>query len=133
MNQPFARKLSFRMIGESTKRYADLPSIDQIEALLNEIDLGSVECVTLYGAGDEKLFVLGRPGLYHLTLFIDETDSYAFDDGSGDRSKIDIGGDYWPSFRVCKDHRVLVDSVRQFYWQGKPSASSVWRFFSEDS
>lgn len=132
MNQPFTRKLSFRKIGESTKSFVDQPTLGQIESLLHEIDTGIVECVTLYGGEDEKLYVLGKPGFYHLTMFIDETDGYAFDDGSGDQSKIDIAGDYWPSFRVCKDHQVLLQMVRQFYRQGTHPDSPEWRFFSED-
>jgi hypothetical protein len=132
MNQPFARRLSFRKVGEATKSYADNPGIGQVESLLREIDAGAVECLTLYGPRDERLFVLGKPGFYHLTLFVDETDGYAFDDGSGDTTKIDIAGDYWPSFRVCKDRGVLAKVAERFYWSGTPLEAAQWLSFSGD-
>ena len=133
MSKSFASKLSFRKTGESTKTYVENPEFKQVEALLGDIDAGLVECVTLYGPADERLFVLGKPGFYHLTVFVDETDGYAFDDGSEDRSNIAIAGDYWPSFRVCKDHRVLVEAAKLFYEQGGRTGLARWQFFSEDA
>lgn len=132
MSVPFANRLSFRRPKDRTKTYVEQPGFGDVEALLEGIDRGEVECVTLYGPQDEKLYVLGKPGLYHLTLFIDETDGYAFDDGSGDTTKIDIAGDYWPSFRVCKDKQVLIDAARRFYASGDHPNGERWLHFSED-
>jgi hypothetical protein len=76
--------------------------------------------------------VLGKSRLYHLTLFIEETDGYAFDDGSGDTTKIDIAGNYWPSFRVCRDKQVLIDAARRFYASGDHPNGKRRLHFSED-
>ena len=132
MSKPFAHKLSFRKVGDATKTYIDQPEFAYVQTLLNGIDSSEIECITLYGPADEKLYVLGKPGFYHLTLFIDETDGYAFDDGSDDRSKIEIAGDYWPSFRVCKDRQVLAETVHRFYLQGDHPETPHWLHFSED-
>lgn len=132
MGVSFVKRVSFRRPADSTKTYICQPEFDDIEMLLNGIDKGEIECVTLYGAQDERLYVLGKPGFYHLTLFVDETDGYAFDDGSGDTTKIDIAGDYWPSFRVCKDKKVLIDAVRLFYASGDHPRGASWLYFSEE-
>lgn len=132
MGQPFVRSLSYRKVGEATKVCVDEPEFARVEDLIGGIDAAEIECLTLYGPEDEKLFVIGKPGFYHLTLFVDETDGYAFDEGSGDQSKIAIAGDFWPSFRVCKDRRVLTEVAHQFYLQGQPATSSKWLAFSED-
>jgi hypothetical protein len=132
MEHAFAQRLSFRKVGEAAKNYVELPLVDQVDALLSEIDGGAVECVTLYGPQDQKLFVLGKPGAYLLTLFVDEGDGYAFNDGSGDRSRIDIGGDFWPAFRVCKDRRILEDAVHRFYEAGKLPDSPNWVYFTDE-
>lgn len=133
MSVPFSNRLSFRRPKDTAKTYVEQPGFGDVEALLEGIDTGEVECVTLYGPENEKLCVLGKPGFYHLTLFIDETDGYAFDDGSGDITKIDIAGDYWLSFRVCKDKQVLIDAARRFYASGDPLAGGRWLRFSEDN
>jgi hypothetical protein len=124
--------MSFRGPRDSTKTFVDQPEFSDVDALLEGIESGEVECVTIYGPQDEMLCVLGRPGLYHLTLFVDETDGYAFNDGSGDTSKIDIAGEYWPSFRVCRDKQVLIDAARRFYASGDRPNDKRWQHFSND-
>jgi len=132
MNVPFAVRASFRRPQDQVKTYVDAPNLDQIESLLDGIELGDIECVTLYGPQDERLYIIGKPGFYHLTMFIDDTDGYAFSDGSGDFSKIEIAGDYWPSFRVCRDKSKLVEASREFYYSGGRPHDQTWIDFSED-
>lgn len=128
----FTTRLSYRRVGESLKNFEESPPWSRVESLINQIESGDVECLTLYGPVDEKLYVLGKPGFYHLTLFIDETDGYAFDDGSGSRERIEIAGDYWPSFRVCKDKRQLIDAAHWFFESGAATNGVKWLRFSED-
>jgi hypothetical protein len=132
MTTPFATRASYRRPLDQVKTYVEAPSFEEIESLLDGIDRGEVECVTMYGPHDERLFIIGKPGFYHLTMFIDETDGYAFSDGSGDNSKIEIAGDYWPSFRVCKEKSKLVEASREFYKSGSRPVGQTWLEFSED-
>ena len=30
---------------------------------------GEVESLTLYGESEERLFIVGKPGFYHITIF----------------------------------------------------------------
>jgi hypothetical protein len=65
-------------------------------------------------------------------LFIDETDEYAFDDRSEDITQIEIAGDYWPSFRMCKGYEMMLDAARHFYASGDHPKGQSWLHFSEN-
>lgn len=132
MTTPFATRVSFRRPQDQVKTYIEAPTFEKVEFLLDGIDQGEIECVTIYGPQDERFFIIGKPGFYHLTMFIDETDGYAFSDGSADNSKIEIAGDYWPSFRVCKEKSKLIEASREFFLSGSRLQEQDWLEFSED-
>jgi hypothetical protein len=132
MKQPFSRLLSCRGVRESARRYEEHPEFSRVASLLDAIDLGEMECLTLHGPAEEAFFVSGRSGHYYVNLFVDETEGHGFDDGSGDRSPIEIGGDFWPSFRVCRDKCTVLVALRDFYWDGCPPRSQGWFHYTDE-
>jgi hypothetical protein len=128
----FAEKISYRNVGESEKNWLDMPSENALASCLDSMEKGAAECLTIYGKSDERLFVIGKPNFYHITIFVDESEGFGYNDGTGDSSNIEIAGDYWPSFRVCKDVVVLRSIAHEFFISGKPFQSEHWINFSDD-
>jgi hypothetical protein len=128
----FVNKISFRNAGESAKNWLENPAEQALDNCLNAMEKGEIECLTLYGPSEERLFIIGKPDFYHATIFVDESEGYGYNDGTGDLSNIDIAGDYWPSFRVCRDMMILKSIAHKFFISGKPSESEHWIHFSDD-
>jgi hypothetical protein len=128
----YVNKISFRHAGTPEKKWIDGPTTEALDNFLNSLKTGQIECLTLYGPGSERLFIIGKPNFYHVTIFVDESEGYGYDDGTGDRSNIDIAGDFWPSFRVCKSMEILRSISHKFFSTGKPSESEHWIYFSDD-
>jgi len=128
----FVNKISFRSIGESVKAWLENPSEQVLNSYLNAMEKGEIECLTLYGPNEERLFIIGKPNFYHVTIFVDESEGYGYNDGTRDSSNIEIAGDYWPSFRVCKDMRILKAIAHEFFASGQPSKSEHWIHFSDE-
>lgn len=128
----FADKMSFRRVGESTKNWVEVPSEQILSQCIDAMKNGEIECLTLYGVKDERLFVIGKPDFYHITIFIDESEGFGYNDGSGNSTKIEIAGDYWPAFTVCKDIDILRSIAHNFFISGVPAKSAYWLHFSDD-
>jgi hypothetical protein len=131
-NTAFVNKVSFRSIGASAEEWLENPKESVLGSYLSAMKKGEIESLTLYGKSEERLFIVNKPGFYHVTIFLDESEGYGYSDGTGDTSSIDIAGDYWPSFRICKDFMKLGSIVHEFFVSGTPSASAHWIHFSDD-
>ena len=128
----FVKQLSHRDVGESTKNFVEVPNIEDVDNYLLDIESGKLECLTLYGEEEHRLFIIGKPGFYYITIFCDESEGYTYNDQTKDASKIEIAGDYWPSFSVCKNSNILRAIVHEFYYSGQPFRSEHWIHFSDD-
>jgi hypothetical protein len=131
-NMNFVNKISFRNIRSVEKSWLGSPNVQLLDKYLDAMEKGKIECLTLYGSNEERLFIIGKPNFYHVTIFVDESEGYGYNDGTGDTSNIEIAGDYWPSFRVCKDMQILRAITHEFFVSGKPSKSEHWQHFSDE-
>lgn len=131
-NTIFANKMSYRNVGAPAKIWLEEPTEKMLDGRLTAMEKGEIECLTIYGSNDERLFVIGKPNFYHVTIFVDESEGFGYHDDSGDSTNIEIAGDYWPSFRICKDMEILRSIAHEFFVSGKPSKSEHWIHFSDD-
>lgn len=133
MSTAFASRASYRRENDDVMSEIKNPEFDQIKELLERIDFGDVECLNLHGPSDEKFCIIARAGFYHLTIFVEENKGYAFNDGSEERSqKIEIAGNYWPSFRVCKNKVEAFEALQAFFYLGTFPEAQCWIPFSDD-
>ncbi|NWB98380.1 hypothetical protein HX882_21005 [Pseudomonas gingeri] len=65
----FVKKISFRHVGVSAEEWLESPEENVLDGYLSAIKKGEVESLTLYGESEERLFIVGKPGFYHITIF----------------------------------------------------------------
>ncbi|MEJ2046064.1 MAG: hypothetical protein P8X74_22930 [Reinekea sp.] len=126
--------LSYRNVGDAAKQHLDNPAWDDVKKKLRLIDEGEIEFLSLFGPEDDytHMAIIGKPGNYHIGIFIDEDEEYLFKASENNDSKIDIAGEYWPEYQVSKNWEDLVSVVGTFFESGKPSDSYEWIYFSEE-
>ena len=119
-------RCSHRLVGEQTQEWHDTPSLTLILDLLAKVYNGQVELLELYTHDGKNMMLLGKPGLAHICLFFSDTEEYIFDNGTGDPAKIDVGGDYWPSFQICRDQLRAENITKEFYVSGLALPEQKW-------
>jgi len=127
-NRPVV-KCSFRLVGNQSEQLLLKPEYSQVTELLFKIETGVVDSVKLFTQGDACLWFLGRPGFVFICLFVSDEEEYIFDDGTGDTTKIEIAGDYWSSFTLCKSQNTVEQIAREFYFHGQLLASKKWNHY----
>ncbi|WP_374334343.1 hypothetical protein [Leeia sp.] len=100
--------------------------------VLARIFSGQVECLTLYAGDGQSMVFLGKYGLAHICLFVSDVEEYTFDNGTGDSTRVDVAGDYWPSFQLCRDSHKAEEIAKEFYVNGQPLSDQKWVHFVED-
>ncbi len=126
--------ISVRMIGDSKKQYFDAPSWDEVFTHLKNIEEGKVEFLSLIGPENESthMAILAKPGNYHVGIFIDEDEEYIFKASEVNGSKVDIAGEYWPDFQICRNWNDLVSITKVFFEEGKPSGLYDWIYYCDE-
>jgi len=130
----YAVNLSFRNVGNAAKQHLDNPDWDKVIEKLLLIEEGQIEFMSLYGPEDDctHMAIVAKPGNYHIGIFIDDDEEYLFKASEVSDLKIDIAGEYWSEFQICKNWDDLVSVVKTFFESGKPSGSYEWIYFSDE-
>ncbi|WP_299009182.1 hypothetical protein [uncultured Shewanella sp.] len=131
---PYTVDMAFRAIGNTKKQYVKEPSWNDVYQCVEEIEKGRVEFLSLVGpeVDNTHLAIIAKPGHYHIGIFIDEDEEYLFKASEFSNTKIDIAGNYWPEFQICKNFNDLVLIVKEFFENGKPSDLFNWIYFSDE-
>lgn len=130
----YVASLTYRKVGDAVKQHLDNPVWEDVKEKLLLIDKGEVEFLSLIGPEEDytHMAIVGKPGNYHIAIFIDEDEEYLFKSSDVNELKIDIAGEYWPAFQVCTNWDDVVSVARTFFESGKPSDSYEWVYFSEE-
>ena len=133
-HSPYAITMSYRAKGTVNKTINHQPTPHDLSREIMNIELGKVEYVSLQGPEEDnvRLEILGKPGAYHLTIFIDEYEEYIFSNGSSNKEKVDISGDYWPANHICSSVNQVLEIAQHFYKHGEPLKSYQWLYYCED-
>ncbi|QDQ25216.1 hypothetical protein FNU76_01980 [Chitinimonas arctica] len=124
-------KCSHRLVGEAFSDWKNTPTLPYVFERLADINAGRLECLTLFTTDGKNMMFLGKPGLTHICLFASDKETYIFDNGTADTTKVDIAGDYWPSFQLCRDGQRSKDIAREFCISGRPLAAQKWIHYVE--
>ncbi|SHO59302.1 DUF6911 family protein [Vibrio quintilis] len=124
----------YRQTNEEVKKCIDKPSWDEVTKLIQLIDMGEIEFLSLNGPEEEftHMDVIAKPGHYHMSIFVDEDEEYIFKNDEVNDFKIDIAGNYWPDYQVAKDINILLSVIEIFFKDGSPSSSYEWIYYSEE-
>jgi hypothetical protein len=130
----YVTRVAYRKVGNTTKQYIDKPIWENVLNILQLIEYGEVEYLSLIGPENEcvNMDVVCKPGNYHIGIFINEDEEYLFKNPELSNSKIDIAGEYWPSSQVCTKFGDLTSIAKEFFKNGKPSNSHGWIYYSEE-
>ena len=79
------------------------------------------------------MVIAAKPENYHIGVFINEDEEYLFKTSEASNSKVDIAGEYWPEFQVCKNWKDLANFSKAFLEAGRPPNLFNWIYFSEEN
>jgi len=130
----YVTSLSYSTVGDVAKHHLNKPTWKDVTQKLHMIEEGKAEFLSLTGPEDEytHMAIIGKPGHYHIAIFIDEDEEYLFKASEANEIKVDIAGNYWPEYQVCKNTTELESIVRVFFETGKPSEFFEWIYFSDE-